>query len=370
MITIDGNYLEGGGQIVRTALALSTITGEPCSISNIRGGRKKPGLKAQHVHGAKALEALCQATTTGAKPGSSSLIFHPGPMEGRTLSIDIGTAGSVSLLLQTLLLPCCFSDTKVRLKITGGTDTRWSMPFDYVTRVVLPKLVTLADFKVQLVKRGYYPKGGGKVDITIMPEVHRHQFNSLAEFLTHLHDAYEPFGLIERGPLLEIEGISHAAKGLQRSRVAERQASAAKQVLKKLGVKIDIASEYDSTESFGSGITLWATFQHARLGADALGEKGKRAEIVGQEAAQLLLAEIDSGAPVDRCLCDNLIPFLGLLGGRIKASDVSDHTLTNIYVTEQFLPVKFEIQDNIIQVKNFPGEGGSFNMSSLVGEGA
>jgi RNA 3'-phosphate cyclase len=352
MININGNYLEGGGQIVRTALALSTITGEPCSITDIRSGRKKPGLKAQHVHGVKALEALCQAQTTGAELGSSSLQYHPGPMKGRTLPIDIGTAGSITLLLQSLLLPCSFSDTKVRLKITGGTDTLWSMPFDYVNQIVLPVLKNFTGFKVELGKRGYYPKGGGKVDLTIIPGIHREHFDSVNAFLANIRETYKPLDIMEQGPLLEIKGISHAAEGLKRSQVAERQANAAKQVLKKSGIsnaKIDISCEYCNTESFGSGITLWAVFQHARLGADALGERGKRAETVGEEAARTLLTEIESGAPVDRHLSDNLIPFMGLVGGRIRTSEVSSHTLTNIYVTGQFLPVKFNVRDSVIE---------------------
>jgi RNA 3'-phosphate cyclase len=356
MITIDGNYLEGGGQVVRTALALSTITGIPCSITAIRGGRQKPGLKAQHVHGVKALEALCQAQTTGAETGSSSLQYHPGPMAGRTLAIDIGTAGAISLLLQTLLLPCCFCDTKVRLKITGGTDTNWSMPFDYVNQIVLPPLKIFADFKVELKRRGYYPKGDGKVELTVTPKIHRDRFDSFAGFLTYLHETYEPFDITDRGPLLQVKGLSHAAAELQRSQVAERQAKAAAHLLKQKGFKAEISSQYGNTESIGSGITLWAIFQgknkdgQVRLGADVLGEKGKRAELVGQEAAQALLTEIESGAPLDPCLCDNLIPFLGLIGGRIKASDISDHTRTNIYVTEQFLPVKFDVSGKVISL--------------------
>ncbi len=352
MIEINGNYLEGGGQIVRTALALSTIANKPCYITDIRAGRKKPGLKAQHMHGVRALEALCRAQTTGAEPGSSSLGYQPGPMEGRTLPIDIGTAGAISLLLQGLLLPCAFSDTRVRLKITGGTDTKWSMPIDYVIQVVLPALQAIANFKLGPVKRGYYPKGGGKVDLAIIPKTHREQFDSLEAFLVHVHETYKPFDMTERGSLVEIKGISHAAEMLKRSQVAERQAKAASHVLKSSihGVRVDISSEYHATESPGSGITLWAIFQGARLGADALGERGKRAEIVGQEAARALVEEIESGAAVDRHLCDNLIPFLGLMGGRIRTSTVSDHTLTNIHVTGQFLPVKFDVSDNTINV--------------------
>ena len=350
MITIDGNYLEGGGQIVRTALALSTVTGLPFSVTGIRTGRKNPGLKAQHLHGVKALEALCHASSTGAELASTSLQYQPGTMEGRTLPIDIGTAGSIGLLMQTLLLPCCFSDSKVRLKITGGTDTRWSMPFDYVVQVLLPVLNPFADFKVELLKRGYYPKGGGKVDITITPKIHRDHFASPEDFITHLRLTCPPFNMTDPGTLLHIKGVSHASEDLKRGQVAERQAKAAKLDLRRPGVKIDISSQYHTTDSTGSGVVLWAEFSHSRLGADALGDRGIRAETVGQDAAQQLNTAINSNTPVDKHLCDNLIPFLGLVGGQIKTSEVTDHALTNIYVTEQFLPVKFDVSGNTIMV--------------------
>ena len=350
MIELDGNYGESGGQIVRTALALSTITQKPFEVTNIRKGRPKPGLKAQHLFCVKALEELCNAKVGYAELGSTKLRYLPEKIKGKTISIDIGTAGSITLLLQSLLIPSLFA--KTRLKITGGTDVSWSPQFDYFNNVILPQLRKYADIECSLLKRGYYPKGNGKVDIKIKPKFTLETINEAPSIdLTEQHD------------LMQIKGVSHASTDLQNANVAERQAKAAKLFLNKLNCPIHIQTQYQDTLSTGSGITLWAIFSKdtedidfnnpIRLGADVLGEKSKRAEDVGKEAAENLLKEIDSKAPVDSHLADSLIPFLALFGGKIKVSSITDHTLTNIYVCEQFLDKKFKIdkENNIIEAK-------------------
>ena len=145
MISLDGNYLEGGGQIVRTALALSTITGKEFEVKGIRKGRCSSGLKNQHLYCVKALQQLCNAKVEGDKLGSEYLKYTPGKLEGKQISVDIGTAGSITLFLQALLLPCIFADKKVRLKIKGGTDVKWSMPLDYFREILFPQLTKYAD---------------------------------------------------------------------------------------------------------------------------------------------------------------------------------------------------------------------------------
>ena len=165
--------------------------------------------------------------------------------------------------------------------------------------------------------------------------------------------------LMERGSLIQIKGISHASSDLEKANVAERQARAAKLVLNKFNCPVKIQTEYCDTLSIGSGITLWAIFSKGEeidfnnpiiLGADCLGERGKRAEVVGQEAAEKLAKEIGSKAAVDMHLADNLIPFLSIFGGRIKVSKISNHTLTNIYVCEKFFNGEFNVdkENNII----------------------
>lgn len=348
MLKLDASYGEGGGQIIRTALALSTITKKPFEAINIRHGRKVSGLKAQHVHCIKTLNKLCNAKSEYEVIGSEILNYYPGDIRGQTITIDIGTAGSISLLLQSILLPCLFADKESRFKITGGTSGKWAMPYDFLANVLIPQIRKYAKkIDIKLEKRGYYPKGGGKIELKIVP----------------LEDKTFPkIESVEQFNLIKIKGISHASKSLQKSEVAERQAKAAKISLKSLNIPVDIQTEYAETLSHGSGITLWAIFSKDKddidinnpiiLGADILGEQGKRSEQVGQEAANKLIKEIESKAPVDQHTSDNLIPFLAIAGGQIKVSKITNHTRTNIWVCEQFLDKKFEIdeENNIIKV--------------------
>ncbi len=354
IIKLSGEYGEGGGSIARAALALSTLTGKPFEINSIRKGRAKPGLKNQHLFCVKGLEQLCNAKTKGVELGSAYLKYEPGKIKGKTISINIGTAGSISLLLQSILIPSMFADSKVRLKITGGTSGLHAMPIDFFSNVFVPQIGKFCEeIDVKLIKRGYYPKGGGLVDITIRPKYKLSDFKDFDEFWNYLKQEAPKINLLEQHPLIQIKGISHASLDLQKANVAERQAKAAKLILNKLNCPIQIRTEYCETLSLGSGITLWAIFSKdpeeidiynpIRLGADALGERGKRAEQVGKEAADKLLNEINSKAPVDKHLADNLIPFLALFGNKIKVSKITNHTLTNIYVCEQFLDNKFSV---------------------------
>ncbi len=357
MILLDGSKGEGGGQIVRTALALSSLTGEPFRVTNIRSGRKDPGLKAQHVHCVKALQQLCSAKADGAEIGSRELLYVPGKIAAKNLTIDIGTAGSITLLLQAVLLPCMFAQKTHTLTLIGGTDTAWSMPVDYFTNVLLPQYRRFCGLEVKLLKRGYYPKGGGRIELTIKPEIKRNEFDTFKAFQATLQQ--KAFSLTEQGKLISIKGVSHASQNLAPAQVAERQANAAKQELVSLGVPVDIRTEYADTLSAGSGITLWAIFSKStedidaenpiRLGADALGEPGKPAEKVGTEAARKLLEEIKSGAPVDSHLADNLIPLMALCRpSTIAASRITTHARTNMDVVEAFLGKLFAIKNNSI----------------------
>jgi len=359
MITLDGSMGEGGGQIVRTALALSSITGQPFRITNIRESRKDPGLKAQHVHCVKALQELCNAKADGAEIGSRELLYIPGKISAKNITIDIGTAGSMTLLLQAVLLPCLFAQKSHTLTIIGGTDTEWSMPIDYFTNVIVPQYRRVAGINVKLLKRGYYPKGGGQIEISIKPEVKRNEFETYDAFQKAL--THKAFAMETQGELSSIKGTSHASKNLANAQVAERQANAAKQALTNLKVPIEITTEYSDTHSTGSGITLWAIFSQkgdieaanpTRLGADALGAPGKQSEKVGTEAAQKLLKEIQSKTPVDRHQADNLIPLIALCKpSTIKTSEITSHTRTNMQVAEAFLGKIFTEKDNTIMSK-------------------
>ncbi len=354
MIKLDGSHGEGGGQIVRTALAMSTLTGKPFEVENIRKGRCDSGLKAQHLYCVKALEEFSGAKSEGASLGSEKLAFYPGTAQARTLSVDVGTAGSITLLMQSLLLPVIFGSGRTRLKLTGGTDVMWSEPYDYFKEVLVPHIAKLCDkIEVKLEKRGYYPKGGGKVEITAVHKFKAADFTTFEKFLFHLRENAPKINLCERGNLAVVRGVSHASSDLQKAQVAERQSSSAKRTLLSLNCPVKIDAAYSDSASTGSGICLWAVFTNEKeeidainpqiMGADALGEKSKRAEDVGREAAESLLKEISSGAPVDKFTADQLLPFMALTGGRFKASEITPHCITNIHVIEQFLGNVFEV---------------------------
>jgi len=359
IITLNGDYGEGGGQIVRTALALAAVTGKPFEINNIRKGRSPPGLKAQHIHCIKILQQLCSADVEGTEQGSEYLRFIPGKIEAKEISFDVGTAGSIPLILQSIVLPICLAGKKTKVSLKGGTDVKWSMSVDYFRKVILPHYIKLADIEVKLLGRGYYPAGGGNVEITARPKIKKKEFSNPEELINILRNFGE-INITTHGKLIKIDGVSHASLSLENSKVAERQATAAGTQLKKLGCPVNIRSEYSNSASTGSGITLWASFSSDKegkeidtiipvvIGSDILGEKEISSEKIGENAASKLIEEINSGAPVDKHLADNMIPLLGIFGGRIKTSEITEHCKTNIYTTENFLDTKFRIEGNEI----------------------
>ncbi len=353
MIHIDGSFLEGGGQILRTSLALSTLTGQAFSISGIRKGRSKPGLKPQHLNGVNAAQQLCDADVTGDEPNSQDLVFKPNQAESKDLSIDIGTAGSVTLLMQAVLLPAIFGSEPVTITLKGGTDVRWSQPYDYFTHIFLKSVEPFAETETTLLRRGYYPKGGGEVQVTCRPKFGILGYKDFPSRLDELRRDLPEMNLEARGELEAIEGISHASSKLKG--VPERQAKQAQKVLEGLGCPVSIKTEYSDSRCPGSGITLWATFAGGgtwpvRLGGGGLGERGKKAEKVGEEAATKLLKEIHSNAPVDKYLADQLLPLMPFLSSaRYKASEITPHCQTNMYVIKRFLPVEFSVEGTVVR---------------------
>ena len=337
MIEIDGNSEEGGGQILRTALALSVITKKPFRIFDIRKERKDSGLKKQHIEAINTLKKLCNAEVTGDSLGSMELTFDPGVYKPQNIDVDIETAGSITLLMQSLLIPAIRAKKKTSFVIKGGTDVSWSMPIDYFKHVFIPHLKKYADIECNVVKRGYFPKGNGVVEINIRPKENEQQIICA-----------------KQGKLLGIQGIVNASLSLQERRVAERIAQAATTECQKIG-PVSIKTQYFDSLSDGTGIVVWAVFtetddadpiQPIIIGADRLGELHVSAEDIGRDCAKKLKDEIFSLCAVDKHCADNLIPYLGMYGGKIKTSEITAHTRANIYVTEKFLDVKFLINEN------------------------
>lgn len=334
MIEIDGSYGEGGGQIVRTACSLAALTGKPCRIFNIRRARTQPGLRLQHVLGLKALAELCGGSLQGGTVGSGDIGFHPGKISARDLTVKIGTAASVTLILQALLPAALALSRPLTVGCEGGaTDTPFAPTFDYFRFVFLALLKRMGgDVTVTLDRRGYYPRGGALV--SIVTEASR----------------LSPITLTERGSLRRICLRSRAARVLENRRVAERQIEGALNVLGKLSPPTEATVEYGRSISAGTSLCAVAEFDHTIIGADALGARGKPAETVGEEAASSLSRELQSTACIDRHMADQLLVYMALAGdgGSITVSEITSHCRTNIWVIEKFMDGRFDVKGKLI----------------------
>ncbi|HSG81800.1 MAG TPA: RNA 3'-terminal phosphate cyclase [Gemmatimonadota bacterium] len=330
MIDIDGSYGEGGGAILRQALGMAAYAGKPIRVRNIRAGREKPGLAAQHLKSVEAAGAICGARVRGVALRSTEITFDPGPVKPGAFKFDVGTAGSATLVLQTVLLPCLLLPGEFQFEITGGTDVPWSPPADYLKSVTLEVLRSFGLGQVTVPRRGYYPKGGGRLLARI---VGGSGFGS-------------SLALRDPGVVKQIRGVSHATEQLRERKVAERQADAAEHLLQRLGCPVKIEVEYSDALNLGSGITLWTESDIGPpIGGSALGVKGKPADEVGREAARGLINEMTANATVDRYLADQLIPFMAVSGGSFQTSGITSHTRTNIYLAKQILGASFEVED-------------------------
>ena len=332
MFEIDGSQKSGSGTILRLAVALAAIKGEPLHITNIRQSRPKPGLKPQHLEAVLTAAKLCNAHLEGATLGSKELWFKPATIGGGELEAEIGTAGSIPMLIMTVLPICLFAKENVRLRVLkGGTDTTHAPTTNYLRNVFLATLKHMGvDAELSVQRYGYYPKGNGEATLTVQPTA-----------------SLKPFRLESFGKLQNVKGVS-VCTFLRDRKVAERQAKAATQRLSERGYHADIQIVNDTSNPVqkGSSIALWAeTDTGAVLGADAIGELKKMAEAVGTEAAEKLSVELTANATVDVYLADMLVPYMALTKGASAylTRTVSDHLEANIWLTEKMLGVHFNV---------------------------
>ncbi|MFW9906874.1 MAG: RNA 3'-terminal phosphate cyclase, partial [Candidatus Thorarchaeota archaeon] len=288
MINIPGDILEGGGQILRISVALSAITNKPVRITNIRVKRSSPGLKAQHLNAVKAVAMLSNAQVDGLKIGSKEIVFNPRQIKGGSFNIEVGTAGSTSLILQALMPVTSFSTDNVCLTIRGGTNNPKAPPTEYIQEVVLPTIKKMGvKGSVTLARRGFYPKGDGRIESEFEPS-----------------SQICPIQLTEFGEVIDIFGLSYSSR--LKSHIVERIASSAKNTLIKNGyekIRIDLEPleprHYKCAIDPGCGIVLFAKLSSGSiLGSNNLGEIGKPAEKVGKEAATELIKELNKKAPI------------------------------------------------------------------------
>jgi RNA 3'-terminal phosphate cyclase (ATP) len=344
MLTIDGSYGEGGGQVLRTSLALSAITGQPVRIVKIRAGRRKPGLRPQHLTAVRALAKICNGRVEGARLNAQEVTFTPqvGPQAG-TYMIDVaqaakgGSAGSVTLLFQAVALPLALAAGTSQLTLRGGTHVAWSPPFDYLKRVYLPTLARIGvQAKVNIRKWGWYPIGGGEMQATVQGRA-----GAIPETLN----------LLERGALLRVRGLS-ASSNLPKH-IRARQEQSALHALRASGINARVDAVDAPSKGQGTVVFLWAEFENVLAGFTSLGERGKPAERVAQEAVQDLLDFRGAGGALEEHLADQLVLPLALAEGesRFTTVAVSSHLLTNAWVVNQFWP-------GAVRVEGAEGEPG------------
>jgi RNA 3'-terminal phosphate cyclase (ATP) len=330
LVKIDGSYGEGGGQILRTAISLSAITGKPIEVCNIRANRTNPGLRPQHMAGINIIADLFHAKSENLKVGAEWIRFLPSDkFEGGSIKFDIGTAGSIPLLLMTVVPAVSLSNNSLQIEITGGTDVKASPTIDYIKHIVARSYLSIGPkFSVDVLKRGYYPKGGGLVQCTIRPC----KTPSTIELLATGYFEPKIISVCSQLPV----------------HVAKRQISSALTALEKKDIRCsNYTASIETSISPGSSILVYSAADFGPyVGGDSIGERGKRAEAVGTEAATRFLDSTVAQAAIDPFLADMLVLPLALSKGRsrYRVARVTQHLLTNLHIVSEIVRCKYRIE--------------------------
>jgi RNA 3'-terminal phosphate cyclase (ATP) len=327
MITIDGSHGEGGGQVLRTALALSIATAQPFNIDGIRAGRKKPGLLRQHLTAVRAATAVGDAHVEGDVLGSRALTFAPRAIKPGVYRFAIGSAGSATLVLQTVLPPLLLANADSTISLEGGTHNPSAPPFDFLARVFLPLVNQLGPrVEATLLRHGFYPAGGGCFTVTIRPAARL----TRGEWLT-------------RGAIVT-RRVRVLVANLPRH-IGTREVKTAARVLNwdEACGEVDFVA---GTPGPGNVVLVDVESEHATEICSGFGEAGTPAEAVAERAAKEARRYIASGVPVGRHLADQLLPVLALgEGGSFRTLTLSRHALTNIEVVRQFVDCRITVTD-------------------------
>jgi RNA 3'-terminal phosphate cyclase (ATP) len=330
LVKIDGSHGEGGGQILRTAISLSAISGKPIEVTNIRANRTNPGLRPQHLAGIKIIADLFHAKSENLKVGAEWIRFSPSDkFEGGSIKFDIGTAGSIPLILMTVVPAVSLSNNSLQIEVTGGTDVKASPTIDYIKHIVAKSYLSIGPkFSVDVLKRGYYPKGGGVVQCTVKPC----KTPSTIELLATRHLEPKIISVCSQLPV----------------HVAKRQISSALIALEKKDIRCsNYTASIETSISPGSSILVYSAADFGLyVGGDSIGELGKRAESVGTEAAMRFLDSTLAQATVDPFLADMLVLPLALSKGRsrYRVARVTQHLLTNLHIVSEIVRCKYSIE--------------------------
>jgi RNA 3'-phosphate cyclase len=344
VLRIDGAYGEGGGQLLRTAVALAAVTGRAIRVHDVRARRPKPGLAPQHLAAVRAIAALCDAQCEGVEAGSREVVFRPGDIRAGDFRFDVGTAGSIGLVLQATLPVMLHAPGPCAVHVTGGTDVRQAPPIDYLLHVLLPRLRQMGCLlEGRTLRRGYYPRGGGEVAVATRP--------------AHLHPAPH---IVTRGAHI-VRGLAHTANLPEH--VAARMCSAAEGRIAACGIgpaRIEVArTGPDEAIGTGGAIVLWTDDGGPILGSGRVAERGVRAETLGAAAADDLCADVAAGADVDIHAADQLVVYMALAPGptTYRVRNLTLHARTVMWLAERFCSVRFDVatRDRCVEVRCVPG---------------
>lgn len=322
MIIIDGSEGEGGGQVLRTSASLSLVTGEPFQIINIRGKREKTGMMRQHVTAIEAACSISDSECDGLAVGSSEITFRPGSVKAGNYKFAVGTAGSTNLVLQTVLAPLLFADGPSHIVLEGGTHNMLAPPFDFIERSFLPIINRMGpSVSARLVRHGFYPRGGGKIEIDIEPA------------------PLQRMDCIDRGELRSINGTA-LFTGLPHE-VAEREVKTARKVLgwneQSIGVR-----QLPEDQGPGNILLLEAEYEHVTEVVSGFGKLGLKAERLAKTAANRMKGYMESEAFAGPYLADQLLlPFALAGGGSFTTVKPSQHARTGADIIERFTGRKF-----------------------------
>jgi RNA 3'-terminal phosphate cyclase (ATP) len=326
MLTIDGSSGEGGGQILRTSLALSLATHTPVRITGIRKGRQRPGLMRQHLTAVRACAKIGHAEIRGDEVGSKEITFSPGEVTPGDYTFEIGTAGSTTLVLQAVLPALLCAKDRSTIRLVGGTDNPMAPTFDFLARAYLPLLSKMGPIVTpELVARGFYPAGGGSFHVTIEPSP------SLGRL-----------DLLERGALVKKSVVATVAN--LPGAIARRELDAANALLGWDAACLRIET-LKGAPGPGNVVSIVIESEHVTEVVTGFGEKGRPAEVVGEAAAREALAYLESGVPVGEHLADQLLLPMALAGGgSFRSVAPSSHTTTHLRLLEQILGIRSRVE--------------------------